>query len=102
MTCILKKCAHPGSDKHPSACRSLAAAGMGECGATYALARAAEPGGYLVLSHGNLTVKALVAAGFAYTRPVDSHSCIVVANPKAHAFAAKQGRIDAPEAERVA
>lgn len=89
MKCILSKCAWSTD----GCCRTL-----GECGAAYALACAAEPGGYRVIARDNRTIAGLVKAGFVSTRHAsdDPSHLIVIANPKAHAFAAKQGRVDQP------
>jgi hypothetical protein len=67
MNCILKKCPHPASDKKVSACTTL-----GECGASHALARSREIGGYEVLRKNNPTVDALINAGLVSYSPTSS------------------------------
>jgi hypothetical protein len=86
--CILKACpwAKDGN------CKTL-----GECGAAYALSRAAEPGGYQVIERDNRTISALHKAGFVTLRRSDDDYRLVtvVAKREVMAFAVKQGRIEA-------
>jgi hypothetical protein len=69
MNCILNKCAWAKD----GCCRSL-----GECGASHALDRAREPGGYEVLSRDNRTIEGLVKAGFATAVPADFGRILIV------------------------
>lgn len=66
MTCILKSCAHGKT----TCCASLAKAGLGECGAAYALDLASRNDGYLVITHNNPTIDALVKAGLVTVKRV--------------------------------
>src|ERR1700692_1493159 len=85
MTCILRSCAHPGGAKGPSACCSLAAAGMGECGAAFALELSKRNDGYLVIERNNPTIEALQRAGLITTKYAGDGCLICHAVPSAHA-----------------
>ena len=70
MNCIFSKCAWAKE----GCCNSLE-----ECGASYALTRAREPGGYEVLSRDNRTINGLVKAGLAVAVPTNDGTLIVKA-----------------------
>lgn len=69
MICILKRCAWHGRNCHV----------LGECGASYALSRASEPGGYEVLSWENLTIEGLIDAGLVEATRTNNGTLIVKA-----------------------
>lgn len=66
MSCILKSCPHAKSTN----CASLSMAGLGDCGAAYALDLASRNDGYLVIAHNNATISALRNAGLITTTAV--------------------------------
>jgi hypothetical protein len=66
MGCILKSCAHAKTTR----CASLHAAGLGDCGAAYALDLAKRNDGYLVIARENPTIDALKRAGLITTTDV--------------------------------
>jgi hypothetical protein len=98
VNCILKKCAH-GSSTNPSNPGSPCHA-LGECGASYALAKAREPEGYEVLSHANLTIVSLVKAGLATAVRTNDGTLIVKAMAPGQAERERKAKLAAERPAR--